>query len=94
MLQDIKGDSSKWIHSKGFVKSRFSWQEGFGAFSYSKSQISDVISYIHNQPIHHQTINFIDEYLSFLKEFEINFDGRYIFTPVDYNRTELLRYLT
>ncbi len=54
LMQDIKGDSSKWINEKGFLKSRFSWQEGYGAFSYSKSQVINVINYIKNQEEHHR----------------------------------------
>ena len=50
-----------------------------GAFSYSKSQVSSVIAYIQNQKIHHQKINFLDEYKQFLKEFEVDYDERYIF---------------
>ena len=49
LMQDIKGDSSKWINKKGFVKGRFSWQEGYGAFSYGKSNVDNVIDYIKNQ---------------------------------------------
>lgn len=54
LLQDIKGSSSKWINEKGFEKGKFEWQEGFGAFSYGKSQIKDVIKYIENQEEHHK----------------------------------------
>ena len=61
LLQDIKGDSSKWLNQKGFVNGRFSWQEDYGAFSYGKSQVNNVIDYIKNQEIHHQKITFIEE---------------------------------
>jgi REP element-mobilizing transposase RayT len=83
LMQDIKGDSSKWIHEKGFVKGRFEWQAGFGAFSYSISQIDKVVKYINNQTNHHKTKTFIEEYLDFLKKFKIPFDERYIFKPVE-----------
>lgn len=83
-MQDVKGDSSKWINQKGFVKTRFSWQEGYGAFSYSKSQVESVIQYIRNQEIHHRKKTFIEEYLDFLEKFEVDYDERYIFKPVDY----------
>lgn len=79
LLQDIKGSSSKWINEKGFVKGKFEWQEGYGAFSYGKSQIKEVIKYIENQEIHHQKRNFREEYLAFLDAFEIEYDEKYIF---------------
>ena|SRR5688572_20668374 len=53
LMQDLKGTSSKWINEQGFTKARFEWQQGYGAFSYSKSQINKVVAYIHNQEIHH-----------------------------------------
>jgi putative transposase len=74
------------ILQKGFVKGYFSWQEGYGAFSYSKSQIDNVISYIKNQEVHHKKIKFIEEYLNFIKEFDIEYDERYIFKPVNYSK--------
>ena len=79
LIQDIKGSSSKWINEKKFLKSKFEWQEGYGAFSYSKSQLNSVISYINNQETHHKKISFRDEYLDFLRKFEIDFDEKYIF---------------
>ena len=84
LMQDVKGDSSKWIHEKGFVKGRFEWQAGFGGFSYSISQIDEVVKYINNQDKHHRTKSFIEEYLEFLEKFKIPFDERYIFKPVEY----------
>ena len=86
LMQDIKGDSSLWINKKGFVKGRFSWQQGFGAFSYSKSSISNVIRYIQNQEVHHKKRTFIEEYLGFLKKFEVDYDERYIFKPIDWEK--------
>jgi REP element-mobilizing transposase RayT len=83
LIQDVKGDSSKWIHKKAFVKGRFEWQAGFGAFSYSISQIDSVVKYINNQEDHHKTKSFIQEYQEFLDEFEISFDERYIFKSID-----------
>jgi putative transposase len=74
LMQDIKGDSSKWVNSKGFIKGRFSWQEGFGAFSYSASQIDNVVKYINKQEIHHMKKTFIDEYKDILKKFNIDFE--------------------
>ena len=79
LMQDVKGGSSKWINEKKFIKAKFEWQEGFGAFSYSKSQASRVITYVQNQEIHHRKITFLDEYKKFLEKFEVNYDERYIF---------------
>jgi REP element-mobilizing transposase RayT len=83
LMQDIKGDSSKWINSKGFIRGRFSWQEGFGAFSYSASQIDDVVKYINNQEDHHKKNSFADEYKTILKKFNIDFDDKYLFKVID-----------
>ena len=79
LIQDAKGGSSKWINEKKFIKEKFEWQEGFGAFSYSKSQASRVIAYIQNQEVHHRKITFLDEYQQFLKKFEVDYDERYLF---------------
>jgi REP element-mobilizing transposase RayT len=84
LIQDIKGDSSKWINQKRLVSGRFSWQEGFGGFSYSKSHVDSVIDYIKNQEVHHRKRTFIEEYQELLKKFEIDYDERYIFKPVEY----------
>jgi REP element-mobilizing transposase RayT len=79
LIQDIKGNSSKWINEKRFLKVKFEWQEGYGAFSYSKSHVNNVINYIKNQEEHHKNESFRDEYLKFLEAFEIDYDERYIF---------------
>lgn len=79
LMQDIKGSSSKWINEKKFLKVKFEWQEGYGAFSYSKSHVSAVIQYIQNQESHHKTITFMEEYVKFLEVFEIEFDEKYVF---------------
>jgi REP element-mobilizing transposase RayT len=79
LLQDIKGSSSKWINEKKFLKVKFEWQEGYGAFSYSKSQVNNVINYIKNQEQHHSIKSFRQEYLEFLELFEVAYDERYIF---------------
>lgn len=83
LLQDIKGSSSKWINEKKLVAGKFSWQAGFGAFSYSKSELSRVINYINNQQKHHEKKTFINEYFQLLKIHEIEFDERYVFQPID-----------
>ena len=79
LMQNIKQDSSRWINRKKFIKEKFEWQEGFGAFSYSKSQASRVIAYVQNQENHHRKITFLDEYKKFLEKFEVHYDDRYIF---------------
>jgi len=79
LMQEMKQDSLRWINKRKFIKEKFEWQEGFGAFSYSKSQASRVITYIENQETHHAKINFLDEYKTFLQKFEVEFDERYIF---------------
>jgi putative transposase len=78
LLQDIKGSSSKWINEKKFTHSKFVWQEGYGAFSYSHSDLSNVINYIKNQEEHHKKLTFLDEYKSFLNAYDVAFDERYI----------------
>ncbi|MCX6151337.1 MAG: IS200/IS605 family transposase [Ignavibacteriales bacterium] len=78
LLQDIKGSSSKWINESKFTHSKFAWQEGYGAFSYSHSHLSKVINYIKNQEQHHKKITFTEEYKSWLKAYNVEFDERYI----------------
>ncbi len=87
LMQDVKGSSSKWINDKKLAQGKFSWQEGYGAFSYSKSDVPAIIQYIANQTIHHKVKTFTEEYYELLKEFEIDFDDRYTFkpVPVDYD---------
>lgn len=82
LLQDIKRNSSLWINQKGFVNGKFEWQEGYGAFSYSKSHTKTVIEYIENQEMHHKRTTFKEEYLEFLQKFEIDYDERYIFNDL------------
>lgn len=83
LMQDIKGDSSRWINENKFVAGKFSWQEGYGAFSYSKSQISAVSNYIESQELHHKKKTFIEEYKKILNDFNIDYDERYIFKQVE-----------
>ena len=82
LMQDIKGDSSGGINEKRYLKGKFSWQEGYAAFSYSKSQLPKVINYIEKQEEHHKKKSFIEEYVEFLKAFNVDYDERYIFHPV------------
>lgn len=79
LIQEIKANSSKFVNQKRFVRGKFSWQEGFGAFSYSRSQLDTVIRYIKNQEKHHAKKSFKDEYIEFLKNFEVDYDEKYLF---------------
>jgi len=83
LVRDIKANSSAWIKNKFSCCSSFAWQEGFGAFSYSKSQSQQVVNYILNQPEHHRKKTFREEYIEFLKVYEIEFDNRYLFEFYD-----------
>ncbi|MFC0875195.1 IS200/IS605 family transposase [Saccharicrinis sp. FJH2] len=82
LMKDIKGSSSKWINERKLVKGKFSWQEGYGAFSYSKSQLSGIIRYIKGQEEHHRRKSFREEYIDFLNEFKIDYDPKYIFREI------------
>ena len=79
LIRDIKNNSSKFINNQGWVKGKFSWQNGYGAFSYSHSQIEQVYNYILNQKAHHKKKTFKEEYIDFLKKFDIDFDEKYLF---------------
>jgi len=79
LIQDVKGCSSKWINKKGVLKGKFEWQEGYGAFSYGKSQVNDVVNYINNQERHHKIVTFLEEYQTFLEKFEVEYDEKFIF---------------
>jgi len=82
LMQQVKEDSSKWIKSRGLLRHQFNWQEGYGAFSYSRSQVSTVCTYIERQEEHHRKKTFLDEYEEFLKAFEVEYDERHIFKPL------------
>ncbi len=79
LMKSVKAKSSKFINDKEFLNHRFEWQEGYGAFSYSQSQIQNVYSYIENQEKHHSKKTFKEEYLELLNKFEIEYDERYLF---------------
>lgn len=83
LTRDIKSNSSSFLKEKKFVADSFSWQEGFGAFSYAKSQAPTVVNYIVNQPEHHKRKTFQQEYLKFLEKFEIDFNPKYLFEFYD-----------
>jgi len=80
LVRDIKANSSKWINEKQFVAGKFEWQTGFGAFTVSQSGVNKVIDYIKNQEEHHKSKTFKDEYIDFLKAYEIEYKPEYIFS--------------
>lgn len=79
LVRDIKNNSSNFINDRKFVKGKFSWQEGYGSFSYAHSQIDQVYNYILNQEKHHKKKTFKEEYLEFLLKFEIEYKEKYLF---------------
>lgn len=79
IARDIKANSSAWLKSRFSFLSTFAWQEGFGAFSYSKSQAASVVNYVLNQKEHHRKKTFEEEYKEFLKKFEVEHDVKYLF---------------
>jgi putative transposase len=83
LVRDIKANSSRFINRMGWIKGRFNWQEGFGAFSYSHSQLDRVIRYIDRQEEYHRKQMFKDEYCSLLEKFHVNFDPKYLFDWMD-----------
>ncbi len=83
LVQEIKADSSNFINKNKWVRGRFSWQEGYGAFSYGHSQLDTIIRYIQNQENHHSRLSFKDEYLSLLRKFDIAFDDKYVFKFIE-----------
>ena len=76
--QLIKGGSSSWIHTEFPALQRFAWQDGYGAFTVSKSHLSDVTAYIRNQRQHHHGKTFQEEFLALLERHEIEYDERYL----------------
>ena len=83
LVRDVKAGSSHFINEKKWICGKFCWQEGFGAFSYSKSQIGAVAQYIANQEQHHKKICFKDEYVDLLRKFEIDYDEKYLFQWIE-----------
>ncbi|HMS65409.1 MAG TPA: IS200/IS605 family transposase [Ignavibacteria bacterium] len=83
LVREIKKSSNEFIKNENFTNSKFNWQEGFGAFSYSHSQIDTVIKYIMNQKKHHKQISFKEEYIDFLKKFKIEYNEKYLFEWID-----------
>jgi len=83
LVRDVKASSSSFINRKQWILGRFGWQEGFGAFSYSRSQLGTVIRYIENQQKHHTRKTFHQEYVELLEKFEVEYDPLYLFKPVE-----------
>jgi putative transposase len=82
LIKEIKAKTSKSINDKNLTPRRFEWQRGYGAFSYSQSQLDSVYNYISNQEDHHKRQTFIEEYIEFLNKFNVPYDERYIFSPL------------
>ncbi len=83
LVKDIKADSSNFINDNKWIRGRFSWQEGYGAFSYGHSQLNTIIRYIQNQEKHHTRRSFKTEYLTLLRKFEIAFEEKYVFEFIE-----------
>jgi putative transposase len=83
LVRDIKSNSSNFINNKKFISGRFSWQEGYGVFSYSHSQIEKVFNYIKNQENHHRKKTFKEEYIEFLNKYNIEFNQKYLFDWIE-----------
>ena len=83
LVQEIKADSSNFVNKEKLVHGRFSWQEGYGAFSYGHSQLDTIIRYIQNQEKHHSRRSFRDEYLTLLRKFDIAFKEKYVFEFIE-----------
>ena len=79
LVRDIKANTSKFINEKKWIPGRFQWQEGYGVFSYSRSQIDAVINYINTQEKHHRKVSFKEEYLNLLEKYEVDYDTNYLF---------------
>ena len=83
LVRDVKNNSTNFINDHAWIKGKFSWQEGCGAFSYRHSQIQYVYNYILNQEVHHHQQTFHEEYVDFLKKFEIEHDVKYLFEWIE-----------
>lgn len=83
LVRDIKTNSSSFITENNLTKSTFSWQEGYGAFSYAKSQVDAVVKYVLNQAEHHKKRTFKEEYIEFLQKFEVQYDEKYLFEWIE-----------
>lgn len=80
LIRDVKNNTTKFINEQGFLRGRFAWQEGYGAFSYAHSQMDNVYQYVANQEQHHQKRTFREEYLDFLQKFDVPYEEQYLFS--------------
>ncbi len=83
LVRDIKAGSSGFINEQQWIRGKFTWQEGFGAFSHSHSNIDTVVKYIQNQEKHHRKKTFKEEYLKMLEDFAVEYDARYLFQWIE-----------
>ena len=83
LIRDVKSDSTEFINKRKFVRGSFYWQEGFGAFSYSRSQLDAVAKYVLNQEKHHAKRTFREEYTTLLDRFEVEYEDRYLFNWIE-----------
>jgi putative transposase len=82
LMRHVKGFSSKWINEQNLTQHPFNWQLGFGAFSYAPDALPNVIRYIENQEVHHSKKKFLDEYKELLKQYDVEYDEKYLFYDV------------
>lgn len=83
LVREVKKSSNEFVNENKLSRFKFNWQEGYGAFSYNHSQIDNVAKYILNQKQNHRKITFKEEYIGFLRKFEIEHDERYLFEWID-----------
>ena len=83
LVRDIKAGSSKFINDNKWMRGKFNWQEGFGAFSYSRSHIDKVVHYILNQQEHHRKKSFREEYIEFLTKYAVDYNEKYLFEWIE-----------
>jgi REP element-mobilizing transposase RayT len=83
IMKSVKSKSSKWINANGFLRHRFAWQKGFGCFSYGHSQKNDMYRYVSNQKQRHKVMSFKEEYERLLKIFDVDYEEKYLFSPLE-----------
>ena len=82
LIRDVKSNSSKWVNLNGFIRDRFEWQQGYGAFAVSHGHKKNTIKYIENQELHHEAKTFLSEFIECLNEYDVVFDSKYIFSDL------------